>query len=100
MASRFNLPHIDITARSTAQEYGGRGIPVRGTPRDQLEHGRRVQNELREAVAAGERLKPADDRLPPAAGVYLEVVLDRGKAPDFIDFKSAGIRTGAAKVDD
>src|ERR1700722_16503417 len=100
MASRFNLPHIDITARSSAHGYLSDAGFARGTPRDRAEHGRRVQNELRVALAAGAALRPTDDRLPPAPGVYLEVELDRGKPADSIDLKSQGVRSGAAKVDD
>ncbi|HTO65778.1 MAG TPA: S8 family peptidase [Bradyrhizobium sp.] len=99
MPGRFTLPHIDITARSTSQIYKGEGTTVRGTPRDRIEHGRRVQSELREALAAADRLRPLDDRLPPSAGVYLEVELDRGKRPDVLDVKKQGVRAGAAKVD-
>lgn len=100
MPSRFNLPHIDITARSTSQSYLGEGSGGRGTPRDRIAHGERVQNELRVALEAGAALKPTDHRLPPSPGIYLEVELDRGKAADSIDLKSQGIRSGAAKIDE
>lgn len=100
MPSRYNLPHIDITARSSTQNYLGDSAFPRGTPRDRLEHGRRVQNELRVAVEAAARLRPADERLPPAPGIYLEVELDRGTPPDKLDLKKQGVRVGAAKVDD
>jgi hypothetical protein len=52
------------------------------------------------ALQAGAALQPTDERLPPSPGIYLEVELDRGKAADAIDLKSAGIRSGAAKIDD
>src|SRR4051812_28864241 len=100
MASRFNLPHIDITARSSTHRYLGDSGFGRGTPRVRAEHGRRMQAELRVALQAGAALQPTDERLPPSPGIYLEVELDRGKAADAIDLKSAGIRSGAAKIDD
>src|SRR5689334_11430572 len=100
MPSRYELPHIDISARSVAHEYEGDPAFVRGTPRDRIEHGQRVQNELRVAMAAAEKLRPTDARLPPPGGIYLEVELDRGTMPDALDLKKQGIRTGAAKVDD
>lgn len=100
MASRFNLPHIDISARSTSNRYLGDSGFGRGTPRDRAEHGRRVKAELRVALEAGAALQPVDDRLAPAPGIYLEVELDRGTAADKIDLKSEGVRSGAAKVDD
>ena len=100
MPSRFNLPHIDISARSSSQEYLGDGAFPRGTPRDRIEHGQRIQNELRVAFQAAKRLRPTDDRLPLPTGTYLEVELDRGKAADVLDQKSKGIRVGAAKADE
>lgn len=100
MTSRFNLPHIDITARSTPRKYKGQGLPVRGTPRDRIAHGERVRDELRIALEAGVALKPTDARLPPSPGIYLEVELDRGKAPEVVEYASEGIRSGAVKIDD
>lgn len=100
MASRFNLPHIDITARATAQDYVGEG--AFGTPavRIRAEHGARIQNELRVALAAADQKRPTDDRLEPSNTSVIEVELRRGTLPDVLDMKREGIRTGAAKADD
>lgn len=99
MPGRFTLPHIDITARSSSQRYKGDSTNIQGAPRDRLEHGRRIQKELRVALQAAERLRPRDERLPPSAGLYLEVELDRGKKPDILDSSTQDIRMGASKVD-
>src|SRR6266852_1211622 len=101
MPSRFNLPHIDITARVASQEYLSEGGPRSSAVRDRAEHGARVQNELRVALAAADGIRPTiDPRLPQPAGTYLEVELRRGTLADSLDMVREGIRSGAAKVDE
>lgn len=100
MASRFNLPHIDITAFATTTNYvgeqGGGGSAVR----ERAAHGQRVQNELRLALAAADAIKPTDARLEPPTGTFVEVELRRGTPPDALDMRTQDIRTGAAKSND
>jgi hypothetical protein len=100
MASRFTLPHIDISAFRSSSPYQGSGSPIDGTVRIREEHGRRLQNELTAALAAADEQRPTDDRLPPAKGIYLEVELQRGAKPDILARKTEGIRPGAVKADE
>lgn len=100
MSSRFNLPHIDITSFSTTQDYAGAGVPNSSAVRIRDEHGKRIQNELRVALAAADQTRPADPRLEPPTGTYVEVELRRGTATDSLNMKTAEIRAGATKADD
>jgi len=100
MPSRFDLPHIDITAFRTSQPYMGSSTGGSGAVRIREEHGRRLQNELTAAFAAADEERPADDRLPPPEGTYLEVELYRGTKPDVLERKRDGIRPGAAKANE
>jgi len=99
MASRFSLPHLDITPFAAPHAYQGESSGSGGNPRVREEHGRRVQNELTAALRLADQLRPADDRLKPPTGTFIEVELRRGTKPDVLDQKREGIRTGAAKVD-
>jgi hypothetical protein len=98
MPSRYNLPHIEITAFGSAQAYAGEGFPNAGAVRIRDEHGKRLQHELRVALTAADETRPADERLAPPTGTFLEVELRRGTPADALDMKTRGIRTGAAKV--
>lgn len=100
MASRFNLPHIDITASVATSDYSGEGSFGSSAVRIRAEHGARVQNELNVALAAADQLRTVDERLEPATGGYIEVELRRGTPADALDMKSNGIRAGAVKTDD
>jgi hypothetical protein len=98
MPSRFNLPHIDIIAFVTSQDYVGEQGGGSGAVRERATHGQRVQNELRIALAAADAAKPTDTRLEPPAGTFVEVELKRGTPPDALDMKTQDIRTGAVKA--
>ena len=98
MPSRFSLPHIDIGAYSAVQPYTGSGGGGGGGPRERAEHGRRVQNELRAALDLAVQQRPADDRLEPLPGVFLEVQLTKGSAPDTLDRARAGIASRAVNT--
>lgn len=98
MPSRFTLPHIDIGAYSAVQPYVGSGGGGGGSPREREEHGRRVQNELRAALELATQQRPADERLEPLPGVFLEVQLTKGTSPDALDRKNDGIRAGAVNT--
>jgi hypothetical protein len=100
MASRFTLPHIEITRFASPQEYVGVGSA--GSPGDRIreEHGLRLQSELAAALRLAEELRPKDDRLPPATTSILEVELRRGTDPDVLEAKRADIRASAAKAND
>ena len=102
MPSRFNLPHLDISAFASSQPYSGQSNF--GAPLDRIrdEHGGRLQNELNAALAASDvlRAESADVRLDPAAGTYLEVELRRGTRGDILESKTEKVRPGAVKAND
>lgn len=97
MASRFTLPHIDVSALHTASPYSGTGGGGSSVPRIRAEHGRKLANELNVALAAITELRGADPRLEPAKGGYIEVELRSGTSADVVEWKRQGIRPGATK---
>lgn len=97
MPSRFNLPHIDITSFATTHDYAGAGIPNNSAVRIRDEHGKRIQNELRVALAAGDQMRPTDQRLLAPTGTYVEVELRRGTPADSLNMRTEEIRAGATK---
>lgn len=102
MATRFALPHIDITRRrivrpfQAPRENRGDG----GAPRIRDEHARRLQNQLAVALHGADQSKAQDDRLEPADGVYLEVELRRGSKVDALERKNDGVKPGAARLEE
>src|ERR1700681_3224760 len=98
MPSRFNLPHIDIAAFASTQEYVGEQGFSSSAVRERAAHGQRIQNELRVALAAADQTKPTDERLTPPTGTFVEVELRRGTPADSLDLKTQDIRSGAAKT--
>ncbi|PDT12450.1 S8 family peptidase [Rhizobium sp. M1] len=97
MASRFTLPHIDVSALHTTSPYSGTGGGGSSVPRIRAEHGRKLANELNVALAAIAELRAADPRLEPADGGYIEVELRPGTNADVLEWKKQGIRPGATK---
>lgn len=100
MPSRYNLPHIDISAFVSTHEYVGEGSGGSSAARERVAHGQRLQNELRVAWGAADQNRPADERLETPTGTFLEVELRPGTPPDKLDMKRQHIRTGAAKTTD
>lgn len=98
MPSRFDLPHIDITAFQDTASYLGSGSGGDGAVRIREEHGRRLYNELEAALAAADAERPTDTRLPEATGTHVEVELYRGTKADILERKRDGIRPGAVKA--
>src|SRR5208283_4050739 len=98
MPSRYNLPHIDITAFVSTNEYVGEGGGRPSAVRERVTHGRRIQHELHIALDAADRTKPTDTRLEAPDGTFLEVELRPGTAPNVLDMKTQHIRSGAAKT--
>ena len=98
MASRFDLPHIDIAAFASTQAYAGSSSFGSSAVRIRDEHGRRIQNELRAALAASDQSRPADPRLEAPSGTFIEVELRRGTRANSLDLKGEEIRAGAAKT--
>ncbi len=100
MPTRYNLPHIDITAFVSAHEYSGDGSFNNSAVRVRDEHGRRIQEELRAALAAADATRPTDARLPAPKGSFLEIELRRGTPANSLDMKGEDIRVGATKIDE
>ena len=99
MASRFALPHIEITRLASSQDYAGAGAFGNPVDRIRAEHGRRLQNELSATLTLAEQTRPKDDRLPAPTGMILEVELRRRADPeDTLQFKRDQIRVGATKA--
>lgn len=97
MASRFTLPHIDISAFASQQPYSGDPGFSSSAVRIRAEHGARLKNELTVALAAAAQFRPTDERLTPATSSIIEVDLRRGTPADALDLKNDDVRTGAAK---
>lgn len=100
MASRFTLPHVDISAFAAAQPYSGHQSFGSSAVRIRAEHGSRIRNELNVALTAATALRPTDERLEAPSGSIIEVDLRKGTAADALDLKSEGIRSGASKETD
>jgi Subtilase family len=100
MPSRYNLPHIDITAFASSQEYVGEPGFGSQAVRERVAHGQRLQNELRVSLAAADANKPTDERLEAPDGTFIEVELRRGTNPETLESKRQGIRAGATKATD
>ncbi len=98
MPSRYNLPHIDITAFVSTQEYLGEQGFGSSAVRERAAHGQKIRNELRVAFAAADQKRPTDARLEPPTGTFVEVELRRGTSPDALDMKTQNIRAGATKT--
>jgi Subtilase family len=97
MATRFTLPHIDISAFVTSTDYSGQGGGGSSAPRIRQEHGSRLLNELSAAFEAADAERVLDDRLPPPMGSYVEVELRRGTNPDELARKTQGIKPTAVQ---
>ena len=98
MASRYDLPHIDIARFATTQDYVGEQSFGNSAVRIREEHGRRIQNELQVSLDAATQARAQDERLPTPIGSFVEVQLRRGTAPDSLDLKTQDIRSGASKT--
>src|SRR6476646_10153379 len=100
MASRFTLPHIEITKFKSQHSYQGVGAGGGVGAREREEHGRRLQGQLDAAFKLIEAMRPKDDRLPLPTTTILEVELRRGANPQILQKKRLGLRPGASKIDD
>ena len=97
MATRFTLPHIDISAFVTSADYSGQGGGGSSATRIRQEHGSRLLNELSAAFEAADASRVLDERLPPPTGSYVEVELRRGTNPDALARKTQGIKPTAVQ---
>lgn len=100
MATRFTLPHIDISSFVTSTDYSGQGGGGSSAPRIRQEHGSRLLNELSAAFEAADAERVQDERLPPPTGSYVEVELRRGTNPDELARKTHGIKPTAVQDSD
>lgn len=97
MASRFTLPHIDISRLSEPADYTGEGSGRSNTVRERDAHGALLQREFAAAVAMIDAQRAVDERLPAAQGGYIEVALKRGTDPDGLERKKLNVRPGAVR---
>ncbi|OYW62494.1 S8 family peptidase [Bosea sp. (in: a-proteobacteria)] len=97
MASRFSLPHIDISKFRSSGEYTGQGSGGSSAVRIREEHGAKLLHELEAAFAAADASRLTDARLPDPTGSYIEVELLRGTDAYDLERKTEGIRPRAVK---
>ncbi len=97
MATRFTLPHIDISRRYESSEYLGEGSGRDKNVRIREEHGARLQRELDAALLMIDQQRIIDARLPAPEGGYIEVELTRGSDPDKLERSKLKVRTHAVK---
>ena len=99
MASRYDLPHIDLSRRAQTVPFTSTdGNPVGvGTPRSREEHGKKLRGELAAAYRAFDAARRKDKRVGPPSGAFLEVELKRGARIETVERKTDGITPGAAK---
>ncbi|MBN9219632.1 MAG: S8 family peptidase [Mesorhizobium sp.] len=97
MASRFTLPHIDISRLSEPADYTGEGSGRSNTVRERDAHGALLQREFDAAIAMIDAQRAVDERLPAAQGGYIEVALKRGTNPDDLERKKLNVRPGAVR---
>lgn len=100
MASRFTLPHIEITRFISTNVYQGTGFGSSGSPRARAEHGRRLQGELAAAFRLADERRPQDERIEGVEGSYFEIELRGGTKAEILDRKRDGVRAGATNVAD
>lgn len=95
MATRFTLPHIDISAFRHTNDYAGQSSGGSSVPRIRAEHGAKLLSELNAALVAIDEFKAVDNRLEPATGGFIEVEISRKAKPDLLERKNDGVRPGA-----
>ena len=96
----FNKPHIDVSGRLITRSYQAprQNIGGGGAPRIRDQHAARIEAEMKAAFVQADQSRPTDDRITPPEGVYLEVDLQRGSAPDkTLERKRDKIRPGASQ---
>lgn len=103
MPENFDKSHLDISSRVNArpyqapQEFKGGG----SAPRVRAAHAQLLQTQLAAAFIAGDAARPADVRIDPPNGVYLEVELRKGDKPEAVlERKSDGVRAGATRQEE
>lgn len=100
MASNYELPHINIENRRERVNYKGSSAPTGSqVPQDPQEHGTLLRSQLSVAVTEFEQSRPADERISPTPGVYLEVELRRNTDPAKYERKNDGVTPASAKID-
>ena len=99
MASRYNLPHIDLSQRTQAVPFTSTASnPVGvGTPLSREKHGEKLRGELAAAYRAFDAARCEDERIGPPKGAFLEVELKRGTRIEAVERKTDRITPGAAK---
>lgn len=101
MATRYTLPHIDISSRRSRVDYKSSSdrFPSKPQPRDRVAHGGKLRADLASAFQAFEEERPQDPRVEPVRGAFLEVELRRGSVADKLERKSDGVAPLSVKLD-
>mgnify|MGYP001404823975 CR=1 FL=1 len=96
----FDKPHIDISNRVHTSSYQAprRNMGGGSAPRIREEHGARILAEMRAAFVQSDEVRPHDERIEAAPGIFVEVELRPGTNPEStLDRKRDGVRTGAVQ---
>ena len=100
MASKYSLPHINIESRRERADFKSTNerFPGSPPPRDRQQHGAMLRGQFSQAANDFEQDRPRDERVSPAAGVYLEVELRPNASPDSLERKRSNLKPASAKL--
>ena len=100
MASKYSLPHINIESRRERADFKSTNerFPGSPPPRDRQQHGAMLRGQFSQAANDFEQDRPRDERVSPAAGVYLEVELRPNASPDSLERKKSHLKPASAKL--
>ena len=99
MASRYELPHLDLSRGVRSEPYTSTGTnPVgAGSPRSREEHGGKLRGELASAYHAFDSARRTDERLEVQEGAFLELEMKRGAKVETVERKKDRFTPGAAR---
>ena len=99
MASRYELPHLDLSRGVRSEPYTSTGTnPVgAGSPRSREEHGGKLRGELASAYHAFDSARRTDARLEVQEGAFLELEMKRGANVETVERKKDRFTPGAAR---
>lgn len=100
MASKYSLPHINIESRRERADFKSTNerFPGSPPPRDRQKHGAMLRGQFSQAANDFEQDRPRDERVSPAAGVYLEVELRPNASPDSLERKKSHLKPSGQMI--